>query len=234
MEFKRAYLYSLDQKKRTQDKKKVLLILLSIALVVILVLLKGVTIHGEGNTIQKGTHGSFEARNGCTGSRGTETNGQAGTETTGIRRGSTEVGTGKAEHEGLIPAVAITGETVTLLENNVGDSLRTSGTGLTSLGTFRLTAYCACVKCCGKEPGDPAYGITASGERVKENWTVAADPEVIPIGTLIQINGQVYRVEDVGGLVKGNTVDIYMATHEAALDFGVQEAEVFILEGGNN
>lgn len=102
------------------------------------------------------------------------------------------------------------------------------------LGTFRLTAYCACVKCCGKEPGDPAYGITASGERVKENWTVAADPEVIPIGTLIQINGQVYRVEDVGGLVKGNTVDIYMATHEAALDFGVQEAEVFILEGGNN
>ena len=33
---------------------------------------------------------------------------------------------------------------------------------LEELGEFRLTAYCACRKCCGKDPGDFGYGVTAS------------------------------------------------------------------------
>lgn len=99
---------------------------------------------------------------------------------------------------------------------------------LVSLGEFKLTAYCACEKCCGKAPDDPRYGITAYGYEVTAGRTVAVDPKVIPIGSEIIINGHTYVAEDVGGAIKENRVDIYFNTHQEALEFGVQYAEVFI------
>lgn len=92
---------------------------------------------------------------------------------------------------------------------------------LVSLGTYKITAYCGCAKCCGKTDG-----ITASGTKVTAGRTIAAPPE-IPFGTKISINGHIYTVEDRGGAIKGNRIDIYFETHQAALDFGVQYIEVF-------
>lgn len=90
-----------------------------------------------------------------------------------------------------------------------------------SLGTYKLTAYCGCAKCCGK-----STGITASGARAKSNYTIAA-PSNLAFGTKIEINGQLYTVEDRGGAIKGNRIDIYFSSHSEALKFGVQYKEVF-------
>ncbi len=85
------------------------------------------------------------------------------------------------------------------------------------------TAYCACAKCCGKSDG-----ITATGTRATEGRTIAVDPQVIPYGTEIVINGQTYIAEDCGGAIKGNAVDIYHETHESALQFGRQRVTAYV------
>lgn len=105
-----------------------------------------------------------------------------------------------------------------------------------SLGEFRLTAYCSCELCCGKwalnrpidENGDEiVYG--AIGERLKEGYSIAVDPKVIPYRTEVIINGHTYKAQDCGGAIKGNRIDVYFEDHQAALSFGVQYAEVFIM-----
>lgn len=94
-----------------------------------------------------------------------------------------------------------------------------------SLGEFKLTAYCNCSTCCGKWSGSP----TASGAMPKANHTIAVDTSVIPFGTEVIINGNTYVAEDTGSAIKGNKIDIYMSSHEEALNFGVRYAEVLII-----
>lgn len=91
-----------------------------------------------------------------------------------------------------------------------------------SLGTFTITAYCPCSQCCGVW----ADGITASGVTATEGVTVAADTNVLPFGTVIRIDGHEYTVQDRGGAIQGNRLDIYMSDHQTALDWGVQTKEV--------
>lgn len=95
------------------------------------------------------------------------------------------------------------------------------GYKLQSLGVYKLTAYCSCAKCCGKTDG-----ITASGTHVTAGRTIAA-PKTFAFGTKIMINGHVYTVEDRGGAIQGNRIDIYFDTHEEALKFGVKNMEIF-------
>ena len=97
---------------------------------------------------------------------------------------------------------------------------------LKSLGRFKLTAYCACSKCCGKSDG-----ITASGTKAKQGRTIAVDPKLIPYGTKVVINGRTYVAEDCGGSIKQNRIDVFFNSHKDALNFGVRYAEVFIYVG---
>lgn len=97
---------------------------------------------------------------------------------------------------------------------------------LKSLGRFKLTAYCACSKCCGKSDG-----ITASGAKAKQGRTIAVDPKLIPYGTKVVINGRTYVAEDCGGSIKQNRIDVFFNSHKDALNFGIQHAEVFIYVG---
>lgn len=97
-----------------------------------------------------------------------------------------------------------------------------------SLGTYTLTAYCACQRCCGKAPGSPGYGITASGATAVAGVTIAVDPRVIPYGTEVKINDHIYIAQDTGGAINGSRIDVYFDNHQDAWNFGRQTAEVFI------
>lgn len=85
--------------------------------------------------------------------------------------------------------------------------------------TFTVTAYCPCEKCCGAY----ANGYTATGEKATQGVTIAADPDVLPMGTEIELDGHTYTVQDTGGAIAGNRLDLYFDSHEDALRWGVQE-----------
>lgn len=87
--------------------------------------------------------------------------------------------------------------------------------------TYKISFYCSCEKCCGKSDG-----ITASGSKVKAGRTVAA-PKTMPFGTRINIEGIGERVvEDRGGSIKGNRIDVYVESHAEALKLGTFNALV--------
>ena len=94
---------------------------------------------------------------------------------------------------------------------------------LKSLGVFTIYSYCPCTKCCGQWSGGP----TASGVMPVEGRTIAADWDVLPAGTEVFINDHKYIVEDTGSGIVGNKIDIFMDSHQDALNWGVQELEVF-------
>lgn len=95
---------------------------------------------------------------------------------------------------------------------------------------YTLTAYTAGPESTGKRPGDPGYGITASGARVQEGVTVACPPS-LPLGTVVEIEGLGKRIcHDRGGAIKGKKLDVYMESLTEARQFGVQKRKVKILK----
>lgn len=90
--------------------------------------------------------------------------------------------------------------------------------------TYKITAYCSCSKCCGK-----STGRTASGTKATAGRTVAASSK-FAFGTKLNIGGHIYTVEDRGGAIKGNRIDIYVNSHAAALQWGVKYLPVSVAE----
>lgn len=90
--------------------------------------------------------------------------------------------------------------------------------------SFSATAYCK-----GQ--------VTASGVAVQAG-AVAADPNVLPGGSVIQIDVQdpafdgIYTVLDTGPEIKGREVDVYMWSCIEALKFGRQPAHVTVMRLG--
>lgn len=109
--------------------------------------------------------------------------------------------------------------------------------GMEVLGEFAITAYCSCERCCGtwaldrpldKNGNEIVY--TASGAVAEVGVTVAVDPDVIPLGSEVYIDGLGwYKAQDTGAFT-GKVVDVYFADHEAACEFGRQAATVAIRE----
>jgi len=95
---------------------------------------------------------------------------------------------------------------------------------------FEVTFYTAGYESTGKNKGDKAYGITASGTTVQENKT-AACPKSMEFGTKLYIEGLGYRVcEDRGGAIKDFRLDIYVESLEEALQLGRQTLLVKVLK----
>lgn len=91
------------------------------------------------------------------------------------------------------------------------------------LKNVTLTAYSAGPASTGKSPGEPGYGVTASGTKVKEGRTIAVDPDVIPLGWWVYIEGFGFRrAEDTGSAVKGKKIDIYYDSEKTASKFGTK------------
>jgi 3D (Asp-Asp-Asp) domain-containing protein len=94
------------------------------------------------------------------------------------------------------------------VEGNTGD-----------LQDFHATAYCL-------------KGRTASGENVRPG-IVAADPKVLPLGTIVHIRAGrytgTYTVLDTGGRIKGRILDVYVPTYREAVAFGRRQVKIKVL-----
>jgi len=92
--------------------------------------------------------------------------------------------------------------------------------------TFAATAYCK---------GE----TTASGVAVRSG-IAAADPKLLPVGSVIQANFEqhqydgVYTVMDTGPAVEGREIDVYMWSCFEALRFGRQDVHIVVLRLGWN
>ena len=99
-----------------------------------------------------------------------------------------------------------------------------------SVGSWKITHYCSCKKCCGKW----SDGHFASGKEVYQggvacNW--------LPFGTKVIIDNIEYTVEDRGAKSlfgdKNNKIkhiDIWTASHKQALKLGVVYKKVRVVK----
>lgn len=116
----------------------------------------------------------------------------------------------------------------------------TASSSDSNTSSFLVTAYTAGYESTQKRPGDPGYGITATGTTVKEGRTIAADWDVLPPGTIVEIEGLEgqYVVEDrsepkeKGGKINGYHIDLYIEDLSRALEWGVPVLDVTIIERG--
>lgn len=98
--------------------------------------------------------------------------------------------------------------------------------------SLNTSAYTAST--CGKKSTDKGYGITSSGAKAKSWYTVAAG-KGYPVGTVIYIpalknkpNGGWFVVQDRGGAISNNKLDIYMSTYNECIQFGRKNLECYI------
>ncbi len=113
---------------------------------------------------------------------------------------------------------------VQVQRNVTSRSSSASRNSLSGVQLFKVTAYCPCLKCCGK-----TNGITASGTHATAGKTIAASSQ-FAFGTKLLINGTTYTVEDRGGAIQGNKIDIYCNTHTEALAWGVKYLPVEVVK----
>lgn len=94
----------------------------------------------------------------------------------------------------------------------------------------KVSHYCCCVKCCGKDDG-----ITYSGVKATPGVTVAVDTSIIPLGSDVLVDygdGVInyYRADDTGSAIKGNKLDLCVSSHQEAINLGVRTATVYWVE----
>ncbi|MDB4897273.1 MAG: putative cell wall-binding protein [Firmicutes bacterium] len=104
-----------------------------------------------------------------------------------------------------------------------GDTAAVDGRVIHFKQAFKLTASMY-------SSGEPGVGSwTATGIRVRPG-TVAVDPNVIALGSLLYVEGYGYAIAaDTGGAIKGNRIDLYTASYDQAIDFGMQSRRVWLL-----
>jgi 3D (Asp-Asp-Asp) domain-containing protein len=92
--------------------------------------------------------------------------------------------------------------------------------------TVESTSYTANCKGCS--------GITKLGidlNKYPNGKVVAVDPNVIPLGSIIEVEGYgVAIAADIGGGISGNEIDVYFAAEKTALNWGRKNVKVKVIE----
>ena len=84
--------------------------------------------------------------------------------------------------------------------------------------------------------GSNGNHITATGNPTLYNpdgWsTIAVDPKVIPLNTKVYVEGYGFAIaHDTGGAIRGNIIDVFMPSREAAYNWGRKKGvKIYILE----
>lgn len=93
---------------------------------------------------------------------------------------------------------------------------------------MRVTAYCPCPICCGQY----SDGMTACGHVIKAGDTFVAADKRYAFGTEMMVpgysSGQIVKVFDRGGAIRGDRIDVFFPTHQEALEWGVKHLDVKI------
>ncbi|MBN1495705.1 MAG: 3D domain-containing protein [Spirochaetes bacterium] len=89
--------------------------------------------------------------------------------------------------------------------------------------TVTVYAYCPCARC----NTEKWKGMVSTGQTMKQlldegRNICAADPNVIPMGSIVTYDGKEYVVADTGSMIKGNTINILLDSHRDVYDFGVK------------
>lgn len=81
---------------------------------------------------------------------------------------------------------------------------------------------------------DGCSGVTSTGVDLNKNpnaKVIAVDPNVIPLGTEVYVEGYGYATAaDVGSAINGNEIDVYVPTKDKAYSWGVRTVNVTIVE----
>lgn len=72
-------------------------------------------------------------------------------------------------------------------------------------------------------------GVTSTGTVPTAYRTIAVDPSVIPYGSQVRYNGNIYIAEDTGGMIVGNRIDIFMDSLSECNSFGRQNIQIEVL-----
>ena len=132
----------------------------------------------------------------------------------------------------VFPSVLLISAFVLLYEATVSDSryadlLHGSITAIPGTRLqFKATAYCK--------------GHTTASGVAARSGVAAADPEILPVGSVVQADFEsnqydgVYTIMDTGPEVKGREVDVYMWSCFDALRFGRQNVRLVVLRLGWN
>ncbi len=135
----------------------------------------------------------------------------------------------------------------------VATLLVASGFVLVYQATIRDSRNAAQQELANEEKADPAPGahlrfqasayckgdVTASGVAPRTG-IAAADPDVLPTGSVIQITtlgpryDGIYTIMDTGPVIRGRLLDLYMWSCDEALQFGRRSAQVIVLRLGWN
>lgn len=125
---------------------------------------------------------------------------------------------GKEVDRQIVSQQVLTPPTNQVISRGAQTSISRGGTTMRFKRAYvmRATAYCI--------PG----GITKTGASVRSG-IIAVDPTVISLGANVYVEGYGQaRALDTGGAIKGNRIDLYMNSTEAALAYGVRNVMVYV------
>ena len=92
-----------------------------------------------------------------------------------------------------------------------------------SIGAYKITYYCSCESCRSE-----ASKVSATGTPIVEGQTIAVDPNVIPYGTKVIIDGHEFTAQDYKEPGAENEIRVYVNDHNTAQMLGEKYSEVFL------
>src|SRR5699024_10973319 len=112
--------------------------------------------------------------------------------------------------------------------DNQSDEVDDTNTESLEEQTLSMTATAYTAECEG------CTGVTYTGIDLNENpeeKVIAVDPDVIPLGSEVYVEGYGHAIAaDIGSAIKGNKIDIFVPTQDEALDWGVKDVDVTIID----
>ncbi|WP_405100525.1 3D domain-containing protein [Oceanobacillus sp. FSL H7-0719] len=110
--------------------------------------------------------------------------------------------------------------------NGIGSSKENNQKENTNKKSFTVSSTAYTANCAG------CSGITTTGIDLKKNSNakvIAVDPSVIPLGSLVHVEGYGYAIAgDTGSAIRGKKIDVFYSSKSKALNWGVRTVKVTI------